>query len=139
MPPFWLELTVVALAAMAAHELAHYTAAWLFGHDPWFTYLWDGWLPTPAVGHDLADATPWECRVTSLAPLALGLSSLAIYATGLYHVHPDGWELLVMWSVGAVPSPVDLENVYYADVVREYQAVWYGDHPIHAAAEGIAV
>jgi hypothetical protein len=137
MLPLWLELTCVAAAAITAHELTHYAAAWLFGHDPWFTYLWEGWLPTPAVAHDLAEVTPWECRLTSLAPLTLLVPTVAIYAAGLHHAHPEGGRLLAMWALGAVPSPIDVENAYYADAVLDYQAVWYGDHPTHAAAEGI--
>jgi len=137
-----LNVVVIVTAAavgLTIHEVSHYTACRLVGASasPVLYYRnlaeWG-----PAVRTELRHHTPTTLRIVSLAPLVMLVPVAVEYARrpDLF-AEPRVAVGLAMWCVTALPSPVDIYNAYHAGEVDSINAVAYGTHPRHAAAEGI--
>jgi hypothetical protein len=135
---YTIVLVAVAVTSIAVHEGLHYVVARAVGAYAKPTYIWGRFWPNPAIETRLQDHTPRTYRAVCLAPLVAFLPGVAV-AIALAWQAPSsdavGWA--AMWCFGTVPSPPDWEQAYFASDLDLLHEGWFGDHPSHAAAEGI--
>jgi len=132
----FVTLGVVALVALVAHETCHALACEVCDIEWSPTVVWGWVLPAPAIRmHDQRALTPKTLQVIAMAPLVM-LYVPAI-AHGTLDLSQEGYLLLAMWCFGAIPSPGDIKNWYYASEIDDWHGVWYGEHATHRAAEGV--
>lgn len=134
-------LFVGVVAALGVHELCHAAVCEYVGVDWRLTIHRDGIWSGPAVQVELRQHTPETLRCVALAPLVMALPVVAILAVvgpaTVYYEWGLAGSLLFLWSIGAIPSKVDLEVAWRANELETYHDVWYGEHRTHRLAEGI--
>jgi len=132
-------VVTAAVAGLLAHEATHYAVCRAIGAPARPRLRWATIQPMVAIETTYRAHTATTVRITSLAPLAVFLPSFAAVGVAASVGVSVGFTTsmaAIMWLSATFPSNVDLRLAWDAAAVDTYHAVWNGDHPTHAAAEG---